>query len=341
MKLLKKLSETPAAPGREERLRDLIKNRVETFCDDVEVDPLGNLICTKRATDPPASGPLKVMVSAHMDEIAFYVRKIDQDGFLRVNELGGFDVRNLFARQVMIQGRRDLFGVLNPSVPPVHLATAEERKKLPLIKDFYIDTGLPHDQLLELVRPGDPVTLVQTFREMGANATGKCMDNRVACWVGIRLLEQLKTSRYDLSVAFTAQEEVGIRGAKTCAFKVQPDIGVAVDVTLAIDTPGVPKEDGITELGKGIAIKIMDSASISDRGLVDELIAVAEENDITHQLEILPRGGTDAHGIQLSRGGVKVVTLSVPCRYVHTVIETIHKDDLQGCVDLLLAYLAR
>lgn len=344
MELLRALSETPAAPGREERVRELIRARVAPYCDEIEVDALGNLLCTRRATRPATRNddqpPKRVMLACHMDEIAFYVRRIDDNGFLRLKELGGFDTRNLFARQVLIQGREgDLYGVMNPSGPPVHIAKPEDKNKIPRVADFTVDTGLPADEVRRLVRPGDPVTLVQTFRTMGDVATGKCLDNRAACWVGVRVLEELERSSFDLHVAFTVQEEVGVRGARACAYRVQPDIGIAVDVTLAVDTPGMPADEGITDLGKGVAIKIMDSGSISDRDLVDRLIDCAESGEIPYQLEILPGGSTDAAAIQTARGGAKVVTLSVPCRYIHTVTEMISQKDLRGCVDLVLRYL--
>jgi endoglucanase len=340
MELLKILSETPAAPGREHRVRELIRENVAQHADRIEVDALGNMICFKAATNPGSSPPKKVMLSCHMDEIAFYVRSVDEDGFIRLQELGGFDVRNLFARQVLIQGRRDIYGVMNPGGRPIHIAKEEDKNKLPRIIDFCVDTGLSKEDLDEIVRPGDAVTLVQTFRTLNRYATGKCLDNRCACWVGIRILAELQSSDVDLYVAFTVQEEVGIRGARTCAFSIDPDIGIAVDVTLAVDVPGIPKEEGITKLGEGVAIKVMDSGSISDADLVNELIEHCEAGDIAYQLEILPRGATDAAGIQTARAGVRVVTLSIPCRYIHTVTETIHQDDLRGCVDLLLRYLS-
>ncbi|MBN1944177.1 MAG: M42 family metallopeptidase [Bradymonadales bacterium] len=341
MELLAQLSETPGASGREDRIRNLIKEMVEPHADNVTVDPLGNLICLKRATRQSEQPPRRVMVSCHMDEIAFYVRRIDDNGFIRIKEVGGFDTRNLYARQVLIQGREDILGVLNPGVPPIHLAKEEDKKKSLQINDFYIDTGLSKEELTELARTGDPVTLLQTFRTMGKLATGKAMDNRAACWVGIRLLQEIQDTPNDLYVAFTTQEEVGLRGAKTCAYSIEPQIGIAVDVTLAVDTPGTPKDEGVTELGKGVAIKVMDSGSISDPALLEEFIELARQEEIKHQLEILPRGGTDAGGIQLTRGGVRVITLSVPCRYVHTVTETIHQEDLRNTVDLLIAYLSR
>ena len=340
MDLLKTLSETPGAPGREEHVRSLIRERVEPLCDSVEVDALGNLICRKG----PANGDEeaeRVMLACHMDEIAFYVRHIDDEGFLRLQHLGGFDVRNLFARRVRIETREgeEIIGNLNSSGPPIHMASEEDKNKIPEVQDLFVDTGLPAEEVKEKVRPGDPVTLVQDFVEMGEHASGKCLDNRVACWVGIRVLEELGESNYDLHVVFTAQEEVGVRGAQTSGFGVDPDVGIAVDVTLALDIPEVSPDKHITELGEGTAIKVFDSRMVSNKELLDEFIAVAEDSGIDHQYELLPAGGTDGSAMQLAGSGCRAITLSVPCRYVHTVTETIHQGDLRATADLVLAYL--
>ncbi len=342
MDLLKALSEIAGAPGREERVRDLIKTHVTTAADEVHVDAMGNLFAAVHAkvrTDLTR----KVMLACHMDEIAFYARNVDAKGFIRLQQLGGFDVRNLFARRVLIQTRSgDIIGSLNPVGRPIHVQTEEDRKRTLRIIDLFVDTGLPADEVRERVRPGDPVTLIQDFRDLGEVVTGKCMDNRVACWTGIRVLEQVAQApnlAHDVVVCFTVQEEIGVRGAIVGGYSVNPDIGIAVDVTLAIDQPGIPEEEQITRLGGGAAIKIMDSYSVSDRGLVDEFIDVAEARGINYQLEILPLGGTDAGGLQRARGGCRAITISVPCRYVHTVTETVHKDDLHGAVNLIVAWL--
>jgi tetrahedral aminopeptidase len=343
MQLLKTLSELPGAPGREERVRQFIEEQVKGLADEVRTDVMGNLICFKKA-DKSVKAPKKVMIACHMDEIAFYVRSIDEQGFIRLHNLGGFDTRNLFARTVRIQTRtgEEIFGNMNPGGRPIHIASEEDRKKIPKMNEFFVDTGLSVEEIKSKVRPGDPVTLVQEFYERGDTCTGKCLDNRVACWVGIRALQGLKDKgcNYDLYVVFTVQEEIGIRGAITSSYEVDPDIGIAVDTTLAVDTPGVPAEDQITELGKGVAIKILDGYSVSDKGLVDEFIELAEKYEIPHQFEILPMGGTDAAALQRARSGARAITLSVPTRYIHTVTETVHKKDLQATVDLLLKYLA-
>lgn len=343
MDMLKTLSELPGAPGREEKVREYIQKKVAGLADEVQVDNLGNLICRVKPAgggDEPAQ---KVMLACHMDEIAFYVRRIDDDGFIQVHHLGGFDTRNLFARRVRIQTREgyEILGSLNPSGKPIHIADAEERKKIPTTDQFFVDTGLTKDELAKKVRPGDPVTLVQDFVEMGNLVSGKCLDNRVACWLGIRLLESLqkKRSNFDVYVVFTVQEEIGVRGATTAAYHIAPDIGIAIDTTLAVDIPGVPAEHQVTRLGDGVAIKIMDSYAVSDKGLVDQFIQLAESQNIKHQYEILPLGGTDAAALQRARSGARAITLSVPTRYIHTVTETVHKEDLKATLQLLEAYL--
>jgi len=268
---------------------------------------------------------------------------VDENGFLRLHHLGGFDTRNLFARRVLIQTRKggDIVGSLNPSGAPVHTATEEERKKIPKVHDFFVDTGLDVAQVKEIVRPGDPVTLIQPFVRIGELASGKSMDNRIACWLGIRLLERLQSPVDDVYVVFTVQEEIGVRGAITSSYGIDPDVGIAVDVTLAVDLPGVKAEERITELGKGVAIKVVDGYSVSDNDLVEEFVALAEEKEIEHQYEVLPFGGTDAGALQRARAGCKVITISVPTRYVHTVTETIHPKDLNSALELLHAYLER
>jgi endoglucanase len=342
MELLKSLSETPGAPGREERVRDLIRSHIESTADLIDVDAMGNLLATihaKRRTE----NTKKVMLACHMDEIAFYVRNIDKKGFIRLQQLGGFDIRNLFARRVLIQTRTgDIIGNMNPVGRPIHVQTDEDRKRQLRIIDLFVDTGLPAEEVNERVRTGDPVTLIQDFLDMGEVVTGKCLDNRVACWTGVRVLEAASTISdlsHDLVVCFTVQEEIGTRGAVACGYAVNPDVGIAVDITLAIDQPGIPEEETITALGGGVAIKVMDSYSVSDRGLVDAFVDVAESNSIPYQLEILPLGGTDAGALQRARGGCKAITISVPCRYVHTVTETVAKSDLQAAVDIIIAWL--
>lgn len=335
--LLKRLSETPGVSGREERVRELLESEAKGLFDEIRVDPMGSLIATRKADVPNAQ---RVVIACHMDEIGFYVKHVDDKGFLRVAAAGGFDPRNLLARRVLVwTADGDLQGLMNPTGRPVHIAKDEEKKKIPEIGEFFIDLCLPADEVKARVRIGDPVTLVQECTHIGQCITGKCLDNRVAGFVMLEAMKKVKSLRFDLTFAATVQEEVGLRGAGPVAYACEPDIAIALDTTLCVDTPGVPDDERVTKQGDGVAIKVMDSATISDRGLVDEFVAVARQRQIPHQLSILPRGGTDAAAMQRSRGGVRAISLAVPTRYIHTVTECVHERDLASAIDLLAAWL--
>jgi len=349
MELLARLTTTPGVPGREGRVRDLILQEIDGLFDDVSVDPLGSVIAVRKPTTNPSGGtedptPTRVMLAAHMDQIGFLVRHVGSDGFLRVHNVGGFDPRNLFARLVNVAtDDGDLPGVLNPGGKPVHLANAEERKKVPEITDLLVDLGLPADEVQAKVKIGDMVTLAQPFTRVGQTAVGQCLDNRVACWLVIESLRQMVAAdtkhACEIHAVFTVQEEVGLRGALTSAHTVRPDIGIGIDTTLCVDTPGSPEDQRCTEQGGGAALTVMDGASIGDPRLLADFERVARAKGIKTQRSILRAGGTDTAGIQRAGGGVRAFTLSVPTRYIHTVTEMVHLDDLHACRDLLAAWL--
>lgn len=334
MELLKKLSQTPGISGREERIRALIKEELEKLADEVKVDAIGNVIAFKKGK----SGGKKVMISGHMDEIGFIVSQIE-GGFLRLSPVGGLDPRNLVAQRVVVHGRKDLRGIMMPAIKPVHIMTAEEAKAPLKISDLYVDLGLTQEETEKLVRIGDPVTIDREFIEFGANVSGKAMDDRAGVWVMIEALRQVKEHEVDIYAVASVQEEVGLRGATAGAYGIRPDIGVALDVTLAVDGPGSSKQYQVTALGEGAAIKIMDSASISNYKLVDFMRSLAEENQIKYQMEILPRGGTDAGAIERVQTGCPVITLSVPTRHVHSNVETINIEDIKNTAALLAKFL--
>jgi tetrahedral aminopeptidase len=340
MELLKRLSEAPGAPGREERIRQVIRREAEGLFDEIREDALGSLICVKAAAKKAGAKAPKVMIACHMDEIAFYVKAIDKEGRLRLTNVGGFDTRNLFARRVLVQGKKDLYGVLNPAGRPIHIATEEEKKKIPQIHEFFVDLFLPKAEVQKLVRVGDPVTLVQDLMKIGPVFTGKAMDNRIACWVAINAIRKVAGgSAYDIYFVATVQEEVGCRGAGPSTYGIDPDIAIALDTTLACDTPGVTEEESPSKMGAGVAIKIMDRGSISDRGLIDDFVALAERGKIPYQLEVLTGGATDASSMQRTRRGYRTITISIPTRYIHTITESVHEKDLKASVDLLAAWL--
>ncbi len=352
MKLLQQLCTTPGVPGREHRVRALIEQHIKGLFDDIRTDPMGSLICTRSARNAagkPAKSTKRVMVAAHMDQIGFLVKHIDDKGFIRLNPVGGFDTRNLFARMVTIcpdpaDASKDLPGVLNPAGKPIHIATEEEKKKTPEIHEFVVDTGLSADDVKQRVQIGDMVVLSAPFAEVGHTVVSQCLDNRVACWVAIRAIEKLAKGKQghaaEIVVVFTVQEEVGLRGARTSAYAVKPDIGIGLDTTLCVDTPGTPDDMAVTRQGQGATITCADGSVINDHDLIRQAQAIAKKHKITHQLSVLPRGGTDTGNIQAAGPGVRTLTLSIGTRYIHTITEMIHKDDLHASVDLLAAFLS-
>jgi endoglucanase len=342
MEFLKQLTETPGVPGREERVRDLIREHTKGWWDDLHEDRMGNLIGTVKAARRKRGISEKgVIIGCHLDQIGFYVRHIDDKGFLRLHPLGGFDTRNLFARRVrVLTDKGDIPGILNSTTPPIHVATGEDLKKVPTISEFAVDLGLTAGEARRRVHPGDPVVLEQTTIEMGQLVCGQAMDNRISPWVALNAIKKAKGKNvYDIHWLGSVQEEVGLRGAMVAAQNLEAEVAIAIDVTLAVDTPAAKKEEAISRLGDGVAIKVVDGWSISTRSLFEEFVALAKRKKIKYQYEILPMGGTDAGALQRYGGGRRAITLSVPCRYVHTVVETVHKKDLTASVNLLAAWL--
>lgn len=334
MKLLAELCETCGVSGREERLRAIVRRELEPLVDEIRTDALGNLIALRRGR-----GPRKLAIMAHMDEIGFLATYVDDEGFIRLAPIGGHDPRNMVAQRVNVCGRRDLAGVLYPGMKPPHLLTQEERDRPPKIGQFFVDVGLPADQVRKLVPVGTPVVIHRELVAIGEAVSCKSMDDRVAVYVMIEAVRRAAKSDLTVYAVATVQEEVGCRGALTSAYGIEPDVGLAVDVTIAADIPGLEKHEHVTRLGAGAAIKIMDSLSISNPRLVEALRTLADRRRIPYQMEILPHGGTDAGPLQRVHTGVPVATLSIPTRYVHTSIEMAHKADIDAAVQLLAAFI--
>lgn len=336
--LLKRLCETPGVPGNEDRVRSLIETEIDGLFDHVECDAMGSLHCRR---DASKKGAPKVMLACHMDEIGFMVNHVTDKGFCHVQPVGGFDARNLFSRRVMVcTDDGDLKAVMNPGGRPVHIASPEDRKKIPEVHEFFIDTGLG-EAAKDKVKIGDMVVMDEPFLDLGEKVVSKALDNRIACWLGIEVIRALgdKGRGAEIHVVFTSQEEVGLRGARTAAHRVQPDIGIGVDVTLACDTPGVPEQDRTTQQGEGVGIHIRDGSFISDRGLVRDFEAVADAKGIPYQRTMLRSGGQDGAAAQQAANGARAIGIVVGTRYIHTVTEMLHKSDLEAARDLLTAYL--
>jgi endoglucanase len=336
--LLRKLCETPGAPGREERIRQVVVEALSPICDEMHVDVLGNVIGRKRGL-APADGrkALKLMLSSHMDEISFIVTHIDDQGFLRFSTLGGFDTKTLTAQRVIVHGTKDLLGVMGAK--PVHVMSDEEKKSSPKIEDFFIDVGLPAAEVRSIVSVGDVITRQRELVEIGNTLNGKSFDNRMGLFVMIEALRMTRQHELDVHAVASVQEELGMRGANVAARNIDPDLGIALDITVANDVPEAKAHEHITRLGQGTAIKVMDSSVVCHPKVVSFLKKLAEEKKIRYQMEVLPRGGTDTAAIQRAGSGAAVGCISIPTRYVHSVIEMCHKEDIQASIDLLAAFI--
>ncbi len=336
VKLLKKICETPGAPGFETKIRNLVINELENKVDSIEIDNLGNIIAVKKSKN---HSDTKIMVAAHMDEIGFIVTHIDDNGFIRFHTLGGFDPKTLTAQRVRIHGKdKTISGVMGTK--PIHVMSQEERNKLPKSTDYFIDTGMKKEDLVEHIKIGDPITWERELIEMGDCVNCKSIDNRVSVFILIEALKSIKNPAFDVYGVFTVQEEVGLRGANVSAHQINPDFGIALDTTIAYDVPGAQDHEKITRLGEGAAIKIMDSSVICDYRMVEYLKQTADNNSIPWQPEILPAGGTDTAGVQrMGKNGAISGAISIPTRHLHQVIEMANKNDISNSISLLVKAL--
>jgi tetrahedral aminopeptidase len=336
--LLRRLTEAHGVPGQEDAIREIVRKELEGICE-IRSDFLGNLHCVKKAKGGKGQ-PKKLMIAAHMDEIGFIVKHVDDKGFLRLQHLGGWDPRQMFSQRVVVHTKGGpINGLLTYSTKPKHLLTDAESNKKPELDNFFVDIGRSGDDAKAAVRLGDQVTMDRKFQQMGDLCTCKAMDDRAGLYVMIEAVKAAKSNDVEVHAVATVQEEIGLRGAAASGSAIAPDVVVALDITLANDIPGMPDQDQITRLGQGAAIKFMDSSLLCHPKVVSHFRSLAEKNKIPHQIEILPLGGTDAGGIQRLHGGIPSFTLSIPTRYVHTVNETVHSRDMDACVDLLARYI--
>lgn len=326
--LLGQLCAVAGPSGREERVRAIVEPRLAALCERVESDPLGGLAGVR------GGGP-RLMLAAHMDEIGLMVTHIDDAGFIRFLTLGGWDVKTLITQRVTVHGREDIPGVVGTS--PIHVLTAEQRTTLPEISTLSIDVGLPAERVKELVRPGDVITRSRDLMAMGDVVTGKSLDDRVGVFVMLEAVRTAGASGCELWATATVQEEVGLRGSRVAAERIEPRIGIAIDTCPANDGAGGDREGPGTQLGAGAAIRIMDSSAIGSPALVDHLTRVAEERGIPHQFHVANRGGTDTKELQLSGQGAIAGCVSIPSRYVHSSVEVCHPADIAAAIDLVAA----
>jgi tetrahedral aminopeptidase len=328
--LLKEICETPGAPGYESKVRTIVLREIEKLVDEFRIDHMGNIIAVKKGKDSTK----KAMVAAHMDEIGFMVSFITDDGFLKFQPLGGFDPKTLTAQRVIVHGKKDLIGVMGSK--PIHVMTPEDRNLPPKLTDYYIDMGMPKEEVVKYISVGNTVTRIGELIEMGDCVTSKSLDNRLSVFILIETLKEIGTPAHDFYAVFTVQEEVGIRGAQVAAHAISPDFGFGLDVTIAYDLPGAKPEEVTTKLGKGTAIKIFDTSAICDYRMVDFMKQTADKHKIDWQPEVLSGGGTDTAGMQrMATHGVIAGAVSIPTRHLHQVIEMAHKRDIRLSIDLL------
>jgi len=327
--LLKEICEVAGTSGFEQRIREVVVREVTPLVDKVSIDNLGNIVAVKNG-----KGDKRVMIGAHMDEIGFIVTHVDDKGFVRFHTLGGFDPKTLTAQRVVVHGTEDLIGVMGSK--PIHVMSPEEKTKMPKTTDYFIDLGMPKEEVEKIVSVGNPITRQRELIEMGNCVNCKSIDNRVSVFILIETLRLLKDVPYDVYGVFTVQEELGIRGANAATLAVKPDFGFGLDTTIAYDVPGASPQEMVTKLGEGTGIKIMDSSTICDYRMVDYMKKTADKNKIKWQPEILPAGGTDTSGIQrMTPGGSIAGAISIPTRHIHQVIEMADKGDIQASIDLL------
>ncbi|HIF14046.1 MAG TPA: M42 family peptidase [Bacteroidetes bacterium] len=329
LKLLKKICETPGAPGFESKIRELVIKEIKPHVHELRTDNMGNLIALIKGREQ-----ISIMASAHLDEIGFIVTHIDDQGFIFFHTLGGFDPKTLTAQRVIIHGKKDIIGVMGSK--PIHIMSAEEKTKAPKINDFFIDTGLSIEEVKRNIEIGCPITRERSLIVMGDNINCKSLDNRISVYILIEAIKKLKNPPYDFYAVFSVQEEVGIRGAQVAAHQINPDFGLGIDTTIAYDVPGAKDEEMITKLGGGVAIKVMDASTICDTRMVAFLKESAAKNKIPFQLEILTAGGTDTANIQrMGKHGSIAGAISIPTRHIHQVIEMVNKKDVLCAIDLL------
>ena len=323
--LIQKLVETPGPSGFEYKIRDVIREVIGDAADDIRVDALGSLIVRKGTKSEDG---MRVMISAHMDEIGLMVTHVDSNGFVRFTSVGGINPLTCYGGRVLfMNGTRGVIGV-----------DGLERGKMPKLSDLFIDVGATNKGNCP-VSVGDVCGFERPFLDLGQRMVAKSMDDRIAAAIAIEVLKRLETTPHEVHFVFSAQEEVGIRGAATAAFGIDPDVGFALDVTLSGDTPRRSTKMA-TALGDGPAIKVRDASFIADPRLVDWMVKTAEGAGIPYQMEVLEAGGTDGRAIQLTRGGVPAGCISIACRYIHSPSEMVDADDVENAVRLLVQLLS-
>ena len=336
---LEKLSNACGVTGRENEVRELMIQLMKPYADEIVVDKLENVIAIKKGK---STAP-KIMLAAHMDEVGLMVKTITKEGFLQFTKMGGIDDRILPAQKVTVFSRKRAFPGIIGSKPP-HIQKEDERKKVMAFDELFIDIGAEskEDALALGVAVGDPVGFDIKYVQLGRDVVmGKAFDNRAGCVAMIETLKMLEKTDYTVCAVGTVQEEVGLRGAATAAFGVDPDLAIALDVTVAGDTPGIREFDTSTKIGKGPALSISDSGLITHPKVLQWLLDSAEEEKIPYQIEAGLMGSTDAARIYLTRQGIPSGNISIATRYIHSPVSVLCLKDIENAAKLTVAAIQR
>ena len=330
---LKELCALPGVSSHEDAVRDHIRAQVSPYADSIRVDAMGNLIVEKKGRVP---GSKKLMLAAHMDEVGLMVHTITDEGYLKFANVGGIDRRVLIGKRVLV-GEKEIPGAIG--LKAYHLTSAEEEKKVPKLKDLYIDIGAGDgEEAREYVSPGDVAVFDSDIVEFGHGfMKAKAIDDRIGCSVMVELLKE--DLPMDVTFAFTVQEEVGTRGAFGAAISVTPDIALVLEGTTAADLPDMPDRQKVCGPGKGPVIPFMDGSTVYDRELFELLRTLAVEHDIPWQTKEYISGGTDAGAIQRSKEGVRVAAISAAVRYLHTPSSVASLEDCKHILTLARLFL--
>ncbi len=321
VELIKRLCCADGVSGDEGSIRDIIISEIENHCE-YSIDALGNIIAFKKGKKQPT---VKLMIDAHTDEVGFIITDITDNGFLKFKTVGGINTEAMLSRRVRING--SVIGVIGSK--PIHLVGKDETAKLPKADSLYIDIGLcDKSEALQLVSIGDRGVLLSDFCMAGDKLLSKALDDRLGCAVLVNLLKSY--DEYDFYATFTVQEEVGLRGAKTAAFKVNPDAAIMIDSTTASDIAGIPEDKTVSNLGKGAVVSFMDRATLYDRDYYNAAI----NSGITCQPKRAVAGGNNAGAVHLSREGVRSLAISTPCRYIHSAASVADINDVYSVLSL-------
>ncbi len=324
--IIRKLVEVFGPSGHEEQVRNLIEEMIKDYVDEMKVDRMGNLIALKKGT----KSKNKIMVVAHMDEIGCMVSHIDKKGFARIASIGGVNPINKVGGRIKFE---------NGSVGVIGMEKPKTAGTRPELNEFYVDLGATSFENCP-VKVGDAGCFLQNMEEAGNSLISKAMDDRIGCAIMVQTIKKMKHSSADIYYVFSAQEEVGTRGAGPSAYAIDPDVGIALDVTLTGDTPESSVQMSVS-LGEGPAIKVKDSGMLTTPWVKEWMINVAEKNKIKYQMEVLTGGSTDARAVQLTRAGIPAGCISVPARYVHSPSEMVNYQDVLDSVLLLVKMLEK